>query len=213
MTVMDEHEVAWPTGMSDQDPAARGRPLVFNPQGFLVAILQDADQAEQARASLADAGFADRDLRVYTSQQILDSWERFQAERSRLPAGGVSTWAYYAWSASGDSGPSQAERKQVELVAEIRTIHRESGGAYGSLRVTAEVRHRGWRVNHSGWNGGRRSPLLLPGRHRPVRHPDGHGRLRLSSVHDRQRPNPWHWGPRLSIPPQLKPTRAMRVTT
>jgi hypothetical protein len=81
-TVMDEHEVAWPTGMSDQDPAARERPLVFNPQGFLVAILEDADQAEQAKAALADAGFADRDLRVYTSQQILDSWERFQAERS-----------------------------------------------------------------------------------------------------------------------------------
>jgi hypothetical protein len=81
-TVMDEHEVAWPTGMSDQDPAARERPLVFNPQGFLVAIMEDADQAEQAKATLADAGFADRDLRVYTSQQILDSWERFQAERS-----------------------------------------------------------------------------------------------------------------------------------
>jgi hypothetical protein len=79
---MTANEVAWPTGMSDQDPAARERPLVFNPQGFLVAILQDADQAERARAALAAAGFADRDLRVYTSQQILDSWERFQAERS-----------------------------------------------------------------------------------------------------------------------------------
>jgi hypothetical protein len=66
--------------MSDQDPAARERPLVFNPQGFLVAILEDADQAEQAKATLAEAGFADRDLRVYT--EILDSWERFQAERS-----------------------------------------------------------------------------------------------------------------------------------
>jgi hypothetical protein len=79
---MTENDVAWPTGMSDQDPAARDRPLVFNPQGFLVAILEDADQAERARAALADAGFADRDLRVYTSQQILVSWERFQAERS-----------------------------------------------------------------------------------------------------------------------------------
>ena len=67
MTVMDEHEVAWPTGMSDQDPAGRDRPLVFNPQGFLVAILDDADQAEQAKATLAEAGFADRDLRVHTS--------------------------------------------------------------------------------------------------------------------------------------------------
>jgi hypothetical protein len=79
---MSADQVAWPTGMSDQDPAARERPLFFNPQGFLVAILQDADQAEQAKAGLGDAGFAERDLRVYTSQQILDSWERFQAQRS-----------------------------------------------------------------------------------------------------------------------------------
>jgi hypothetical protein len=74
--------VDWPTGMSDQDPAARDRPLVFNPQGFLVAILEDADQAEQAKTTLAEAGFAEGDLRVYTSSQILDSWERFQAQRS-----------------------------------------------------------------------------------------------------------------------------------
>jgi hypothetical protein len=80
---MDEHEVAWPTGMSDQYPPARERPLVFAPEGFLVAILEDADQADQARAALADAGFAGRDLRVYTSRQILDSWEWFRAQRSQ----------------------------------------------------------------------------------------------------------------------------------
>ena len=79
---MNANEVAWPTGMSDQDPPARARPLVFNPQGFLVAILDDTERAEQARAGLAEAGFAETDLRVYSSQQILDSWERFQAERS-----------------------------------------------------------------------------------------------------------------------------------
>ena len=79
---MSADDVIWPTGMSDQDPAARDRPLFFNPQGFLVAVLEDADQAEQAKAALAAAGFADRDLRVYTSQQILESWERFLAERS-----------------------------------------------------------------------------------------------------------------------------------
>jgi hypothetical protein len=79
---MNANEVVWPTGMSDQDPAARDRPLFFNPEGFLVAILKDADQADQAKVTLADAGFAEGDLRVYTSSQILDSWERFQAERS-----------------------------------------------------------------------------------------------------------------------------------
>jgi len=56
--------------------------LAFNPQGFLVAILQDADQAEQAKATLAQAGFAERDLRIYTSQQILDDHERFLAQRT-----------------------------------------------------------------------------------------------------------------------------------
>ena len=78
---MSANEVVWPTGMSD-DPSARERPLFFNPQGFLVAILEDAGQAEQAKATLAEAGFAETNLRVYTSSQILDSWERFQAERS-----------------------------------------------------------------------------------------------------------------------------------
>jgi hypothetical protein len=79
---MSANEVVWPTGMSDHDPSARERPLFFNPQGFLVAILEDAGQAEQAKATLAEAGFAETNLRVYTSSQILDSWERFQAERS-----------------------------------------------------------------------------------------------------------------------------------
>jgi hypothetical protein len=79
---MSTNEVPWPTGRSGHNPAARARPLVFRPHGFLVAILDDADLAGQARSALVEAGFAETDLRVYTSQQILDSWERFQAERS-----------------------------------------------------------------------------------------------------------------------------------
>ena len=79
---MEEHEVVWPMGMGDQDPALADRPLVFNPKGFLVAILDDDDHAERARAALRSVGFADRDLRVYTSQQILADHERFLAQRS-----------------------------------------------------------------------------------------------------------------------------------
>jgi hypothetical protein len=79
---MDEHEVVWPMGLSDQDPSLADRPLAFNPKGFLVAILEDDDHAEQARAALMKAGFADRDLRVYTSQQILDDHQRYLAQRS-----------------------------------------------------------------------------------------------------------------------------------
>jgi putative transposase len=60
----------------------------------------------------------------------------------------VSTSAYYAWSASSRQGPSPADHTQTGLVAEIRTIHAESAGTYGSPRVHAELRRRGWRVNH-----------------------------------------------------------------
>jgi hypothetical protein len=79
---MDEHEVLWPMGLSDHDPSLADRPLVFNTKGFLVAILEDDDHAEQARAALQQAGFAERDLRVYTSQQVLDDHQRYLAQRS-----------------------------------------------------------------------------------------------------------------------------------
>jgi len=134
--VMDEHEVVWPTGMSDQDPAARDRPLVFAPEGFLVAILADADQAEQAKAALVEAGFAERDLRVYTSQQILDSWERFQAERSlaQRVAGAVTDdpdtiEQYFGYARQGRSAlwvhvPADADAKRaVRALADHSVLH------------------------------------------------------------------------------------------
>ena len=133
---MDEHEVVWPTGMSDQDPAARDRPLFFNPQGFLAAILEDADQAEQARTALAGVGFADRDLRVYTSQQILDSWKRFQAERSlaqRVAAAVTddpdTIELYFGYARAGRSAlwvhvPDEADAKRaVRALADHQVLH------------------------------------------------------------------------------------------
>jgi putative transposase len=56
----------------------------------------------------------------------------------------VSRSAYYAW-ACGSSHPNLA---QAELVSEIRAIHTDSRGTYGSPRVHAELRRRGRRVNH-----------------------------------------------------------------
>jgi putative transposase len=60
---------------------------------------------------------------------------------------GVSTSAFYAWVTSNRQGPSPADRQQAELVTVIRSIHQESGGTYGSPRVHAELRRRGWPVN------------------------------------------------------------------
>jgi len=63
-------------------------------------------------------------------------------------AAGVSASAFYAWTARREQEPRVAESAQAELVAKIRTIHAESGDTYGSPRVTAELRRRGWMVNH-----------------------------------------------------------------
>ena len=63
-------------------------------------------------------------------------------------AAGVSAAAFYAWVARTTQAPSAAEQAEAALVAEIRTVHTESGGTYGSPRVTAELGRRGWRVNH-----------------------------------------------------------------
>jgi hypothetical protein len=133
---MDEHEVGWPTGMSDQDPAARDRPLVFDPQGFLVVILEDADQAEQAKATLAEAGFADRDLRVYSSQQILDSWERFKAGRSlaQRAVGAITDdpdtiELYFGYARAGRSAlwvhvpDDDAAKRVVRVLADHQVLH------------------------------------------------------------------------------------------
>ena len=133
---MNAKEVPWPTGMSDQDPPARARPLVFSPQGFLVAILDDADQAERARTALAEAGFAETDLRVYTSQQILDSWERFLAERSlaQRVAGAVTDdpetiEAYFGYARAGRSAlwvrvPDDADAdRAVRCLADHQVLH------------------------------------------------------------------------------------------
>ena len=60
----------------------------------------------------------------------------------------VTRQGFYAWRGRSARGPSAAEAAEAELVAEIRDIHAEFAGAYGSPRVTAELRRRGRRVNH-----------------------------------------------------------------
>jgi len=72
--------VVWPMGM-DRDLTTR--PLVFNPNGFLVAIVADDDACERARLALLEAGFNFEDLRVYTSVEILEDHELYLAARSR----------------------------------------------------------------------------------------------------------------------------------
>ena len=60
---------------------------------------------------------------------------------------GVSRQSFYDWAARHKAGPSPRELADAELVGEIEQIHADSGGAYGSPRVTAQLRRQGRRVN------------------------------------------------------------------
>jgi len=59
----------------------------------------------------------------------------------------VSTSACYEWLQRA-AGPTAAELCEAYLVNHIRDIHADSDATYGSPRVTGELRHRGYCVNH-----------------------------------------------------------------
>ena len=59
----------------------------------------------------------------------------------------VTRSAYYAWSANGRQGPSARDRRDADVLAEIKAIHREHRD-YGSPRVTVELARRGKPANH-----------------------------------------------------------------
>lgn len=60
---------------------------------------------------------------------------------------GVSESGYYAWIDRPD--PPRTLRR-IWLAGEIADVHKASGGTYGEMRVTAELRHgRGIVVGHN----------------------------------------------------------------
>lgn len=62
--------------------------------------------------------------------------------------GGVSRSAYYDWKKHRCGVVTNTERVELLLVSKIRKIHKDSGGTYGSPRVTAELHDEGRIVNH-----------------------------------------------------------------
>jgi len=61
---------------------------------------------------------------------------------------GVSRQAFYDWTARQAAGPTETEQAEMALVAEMRRVHAEFDGTYGSPRMTVELANRGWWVNH-----------------------------------------------------------------
>jgi hypothetical protein len=72
---MPDNQIVWPMDVSENHFTSG--PLIFRPRGFLVAILENADETDRAVVSLRNAGFGQEELRVYTSQQILDDHQRY----------------------------------------------------------------------------------------------------------------------------------------
>lgn len=58
----------------------------------------------------------------------------------------VNRSSYYKWLAGAEARAARQREDRV-LAEEIRAVHGASGGAYGSPRVTAELREKGRRVN------------------------------------------------------------------
>ena len=60
----------------------------------------------------------------------------------------VSRQAFCDWRQRVAGGSTPAEQAEADLVAEMRTIHDDVDGTYGSPRMTVELAHRGVVVNH-----------------------------------------------------------------
>lgn len=56
----------------------------------------------------------------------------------------VSPSGYHAWKGRG---PSKREQVDAQLIREIEAIHGASRGSYGSPRIHAELKARGWKVS------------------------------------------------------------------
>ena len=77
---MDEGENSFPMDFYAND--ASPHPWKFKPEGYLVVILSDADEAQRAEADLVEHGVAARDVKLYTGKQILENYEVYLGRRN-----------------------------------------------------------------------------------------------------------------------------------
>lgn len=79
---MTGNEIVWPWGMTERDPDPASRPWVFNPVGFLLAVVEDEAEAQRAGAALEEVGFTSTEHRTHTGEEVVRDRERFQAQQS-----------------------------------------------------------------------------------------------------------------------------------
>jgi hypothetical protein len=77
---MSEDENVFPMDITDRNPSSR--PSKWRPQGYLVTILADAEEAKRAENALVQSGIAPRDVKLYGSEEILANHEIYMGRRS-----------------------------------------------------------------------------------------------------------------------------------
>jgi hypothetical protein len=77
---MDKDANSFPMDFYVEDPSPR--PWKFRPEGYLVVILSDAEEGQRAEAILVAAGFAHRDIKLYTGEQILANYDVYEKRRT-----------------------------------------------------------------------------------------------------------------------------------
>ena len=90
---MDEDETTFPMDVTDEDPSSR--PWNFRPEGYLVVIIADIEEARRAETALAQAGFAPKDIKLYPGKQILENQAVYIGRRSvvtKLVAAVAEDW-------------------------------------------------------------------------------------------------------------------------
>ena len=79
---MDLDETTFPMDVTDEDPSSR--PWNYKPEGYLVVIIADTEEARRAETALAQAGFSPKDIKRYTGKQILENQAEYIRRRSLI---------------------------------------------------------------------------------------------------------------------------------
>ncbi len=77
---MGEDETTFPMDVTEEDPSSR--PWNYRPEGYLVEIIADIEEGRRAQAALTAAGFAPKDIKLYTGAEILDNQAVYEGRRS-----------------------------------------------------------------------------------------------------------------------------------
>nr|WSX75544.1 IS3 family transposase [Streptomyces sp. NBC_00899]WSX75828.1 IS3 family transposase [Streptomyces sp. NBC_00899] len=137
-------------------PGARPREAVASADPVervrqLEARVAELEASERKLATERDilrkaAKYFRRDELVRSRFQFVDDHRDTYEVKRLCQVLDVNRSSYYKWRAGAEARAGRQRQDRV-LAEEIRQIHGESGGAYGSPRVAAELREKGQRVN------------------------------------------------------------------